>query len=68
MTAPTPLAQMLTVREAADWLGIPVGRLYRAIHRGQVRVVRNRHNAKAPGKAYLLSTAEVERLARRLAS
>jgi hypothetical protein len=49
-------------------LGIPLGRLYRVIQRGQVRFIRNRHNAKASGKAYLLSTAEVERFARRLAS
>ena len=61
-------SDLLTVREAAAWLGIPIGRLYRIIHRGQVRLIRNRHNARASGKAYLISGAEVQRLARRLVS
>ena len=53
-----------TKKQGAAKLHVP----YRAIQRGQVRVVRNRHNAKASGKAYLISAAEVERFARRLAS
>jgi hypothetical protein len=40
----------MTVRDAAASLGIPIGRLYRAIQRGQVRVAPNRHNARASGE------------------
>ena len=59
---------LMTVREAAVWLEIPIGRLYHLIHRGQVRFIRSRHNARASGKAYLISVAEVQRLARRFSS
>jgi excisionase family DNA binding protein len=63
----TAMAQdkTMTVAEAAKALGIPLGRIYRMIDRGQVRVVRNHHRSGSRGKAYRIEPSEIERLRRK---